>query len=33
MHLPSDELDTGGPCTCDKCECIEEGIPHIETGD
>ena len=21
MHLPSDEMDTGGPCTCDHCEC------------
>ena len=21
MHLPSDEMDAGGPCTCDHCEC------------
>ena len=21
MHVPSDEMDTGGPCTCDHCEC------------
>ena len=21
MHIPSDELDSGGPCTCDDCEC------------
>ena len=21
IHLPSDELDSGGPCTCDDCQC------------
>ena len=21
MHVPSDEMDAGGPCTCDDCEC------------
>ena len=35
LHTPNHELDTGGPCICDKCECstIEDGIPHVETGD
>ncbi len=23
LHTPSDPLDTGGLCTCDKCECSE----------
>ena len=22
MHVPSNELDNGGTCTCDKCDCI-----------
>ena len=21
MHLPKDDLDKGGACTCDNCEC------------
>ena len=21
LHLPSDELDSGGPCSCDECKC------------
>ena len=21
MHIPSDELDSGGPCVCDDCKC------------
>ena len=21
IHVPSDELDSGGPCTCDDCQC------------
>ena len=21
LHVPSDELDTGGPCGCDECKC------------
>ena len=21
MHLPKDELDKGGACVCDNCEC------------
>ena len=21
LHVPSDELDTGGPCGCDDCQC------------
>ena len=21
MHLPENELDKGGPCVCDNCEC------------
>ena len=33
MHVPKDDLDNGGPCVCDKCECMEDGIPHIDTGD
>ena len=35
LHVPNNELDTGGPCICMKCECnnLEDGIPHVETGD
>ena len=21
LHLPKEELDTGGPCGCDECSC------------
>jgi len=21
LHLPKEELDTGGPCGCDECKC------------
>ena len=24
MHLPPDELDKGGACVCDNCECKNE---------
>ena len=24
MHLPKDELDKGGACVCDNCECINK---------
>lgn len=35
LHVPNNELDTGGPCICEQCECVqqEDGIPYIETGD
>ena len=25
LHLPSDELDTGGPCVCDECYHTDSG--------
>ena len=35
LHVPTNDLDTGGPCICEQCECVqqEDGIPYIETGD
>lgn len=35
LHVPNNDLDTGGPCICEQCECVqqEDGIPYIETGD
>lgn len=35
LHVPNNELDTGGPCICEQCECVqqEDGIPYIDTGD